>query len=148
VVITNGTHTHRTTVKEGFRRLAAHRGQIWFKLDAGTDADLSRIHQTPIKLQAQLDRLALAAEACPTWIQTAWVGWDGEPPSEAMTAAYVDALQHALDRGIALEGVLLYGLARPSHQSVAGRLHRLPEATLNALAQRIEALGLPCKVSP
>jgi hypothetical protein len=50
--------------------------------------------------------------------------------------------------GIALRGVLLYGVARQSFQPEASRLAPLPPETLDAFAQRIRALGLEVKVTP
>jgi hypothetical protein len=50
--------------------------------------------------------------------------------------------------GVPLLGVLLYGLARPSHQPEAPRLARLPEEWLEALAAQVRALGLECRVFP
>jgi hypothetical protein len=44
--------------------------------------------------------------------------------------------------------VLLYGLARQSHQPEADRLSRLPAAWLDAFADRIRALNLEVKVTP
>jgi hypothetical protein len=44
--------------------------------------------------------------------------------------------------------VHLYGLARPSLQPEAPRLQRLPADWLEALAQRLRALGLTVHVSP
>jgi hypothetical protein len=46
-----------------------------------------------------------------------------------------------------VRGVLLYGLARPSHQPEAPELAALPRASLEAFARRIEAAGLPVRVS-
>jgi len=41
----------------------------------------------------------------------------------------------------------LYGLARPSMQPEAGRLGAAPEWWMRQLQARIEALGLPVKLS-
>jgi hypothetical protein len=48
---------------------------------------------------------------------------------------------------IPVQGVLLYGLARPSMQPQASRLSALPAEWLNAFAHKIRAAGLPVKVS-
>jgi hypothetical protein len=47
-----------------------------------------------------------------------------------------------------LQGVLLYGLARPSFQPEAKRLSALPFAWLDAFAEKIRPLGLEVKVTP
>ena len=49
---------------------------------------------------------------------------------------------------MAPRGVLLYGLARPSHQPEAPNLSRLPVEWLEAFATRLRALGLETQVFP
>jgi hypothetical protein len=49
--------------------------------------------------------------------------------------------------GLALEGVLLYGLARPSLQPEAARLSALPGDWLNAFGDRIRELGMAAQVN-
>ena len=46
-----------------------------------------------------------------------------------------------------MQGVLLYGLARPSMQPQARRLSALPADWLKAFADSVRAAGLPVKVS-
>jgi len=46
-----------------------------------------------------------------------------------------------------VQGVLLYGLARPSMQPQARRLAPLPAEWLNDFAEKIRAAGLPVKVT-
>ena len=57
-----------------------------------------------------------------------------------------DQLKLLAADGIILEGVLLYGLARPSLQPEAARLSALPKAWLLALGEKIEALGFAVRV--
>jgi hypothetical protein len=75
--------------------------------------------------------------------------FDGPTLAGEEERAYSELLNAARDRGAALRGVLLYGLARPSHQSEAPRLRALPAAELEALGQRIaRATGLVVQTSP
>ena len=53
-----------------------------------------------------------------------------------------------VEAGTPLQGVHLYGLARPSLQPEAERLERLPAGWLEAFAGRVRDLGLPAEVSP
>jgi hypothetical protein len=85
---------------------------------------------------------------CPTWLQTCVFAFDGAPPSDVEQEAYRNLLRERLDAGVKLQGVLLYGLARQSHQPEAARLAPLPEAWLETYAQSIRVLGLTVKVSP
>jgi hypothetical protein len=92
-------------------------------------------------------RLQLAAKHGPTWIQTCMFAIDGVLPSEEELVAYLDFLQLQLQAGVKLEGVLLYGLARPSMQPEAPRLSAAPADWMQKLAQRITGLGLEVKLS-
>ena len=148
VLITNGSLMQRSGVQRGVRKLASLNGEVWFKLDRATDAGMRKINNTRSAIIRVRANLAAAARLCPTWIQTCLFAVDGAGPDEAEQEAYVDFLRKCMADRIALEGVLLYGLARRSFQPEAPRLARLPPERLEAYAQRIRALGLAVKVTP
>ncbi|MDE1981088.1 MAG: radical SAM protein [Betaproteobacteria bacterium] len=148
VVITNGSFALQPDVQRAFRAMADAGGEIWFKADRGRAQDILRINQVNLGPELLLKRLAATAEACPTWIQTCMTAWDGAVPDEAEKSAYLNLLQLALKRGIPIRGVLLYSLARPSHQPEAARIAAVPPDWLEALGNRIRALGLEVKVTP
>ena len=148
VLITNGSLADRPRVQDGLGKMAALNGEVWFKFDSATAAGMRAINQTRIAPEKQLERLASAARLCPTWLQTCVFARDGAPPSEAEQAAYLDAVTRIHRGQIPVQGVLLYGLARPSMQPQADRLSALPAAWLEAFAGKIRAAGLPVKVSP
>ncbi len=147
ILITNGTLTHRPEVERGISRMAEMGGQVWFKLDSATQEGASRVNSSTASVAERLDRLARVSRICPTWIQTCLFARDGEAPSRAERDAYLAAVSKLLADGAPLEGVLLYGLARPSMQPEAPSLSRLDEAWLAAFAEEIRELGLPVKVS-
>ena len=148
VLITNGSLADHARVRQGIARLAAFGGEVWFKLDAATAAGLRAINQTRTAPEKHLARLRSVAALAPTWVQTCVFAYDGQPPAEAEQQAYLDALAQLLRDGVPLQGVLLYGLARPSLQPQAPHLSALPAAWLEVYAERIRALGLSAKVTP
>ncbi|TCJ16336.1 radical SAM protein [Parasulfuritortus cantonensis] len=148
VLISNGSLMHRPAVQAGLRRLAELGGEVWFKIDRASVEGLRAINHTDSTPARVLRNLGHCASACPTWIQTCVFSVDGEPPAETELAAYLDLLGQALADGLALRGVMLYGLARPSTQPEAPRLGRLPEDWLTRLAGRLAALGLPVRLFP
>jgi wyosine [tRNA(Phe)-imidazoG37] synthetase (radical SAM superfamily) len=148
VLITNGSLVDRPRVQDGIRKMAALNGEVWFKFDSATAAGMRSINQTRIAPEKQFERLASAAALCSTWLQTCVFALDGKPPSEVEQDAYLAAVTRIRQLQIPVQGVLLYGLARPSLQPQAGRLSALPAAWLEAFAERIRATGLPVKVSP
>lgn len=147
VVITNGSHTHEEKVASTLRKLASANGEVWFKLDRGTREDIYRINRIYLDPELILKRLAAAAAACPTWVQTCMVAWDGAPPTEAEVDAWLELLERALAAGTRLEGVLLYSLGRPSMQPDAVRIAQLSMDWLEALGERIRALGLKVRIT-
>jgi wyosine [tRNA(Phe)-imidazoG37] synthetase (radical SAM superfamily) len=147
VLITNGSLAHKPPVLAALGALAGLGGEVWFKLDRATDEGLRRVNSCSVPAASHVDKLRRCARACPTWVQTCWFRWDGEPPSEAEQEAYFECLAGLVREGVPLSGVHLYTLARPSHQPEAPRLAALDAAWLEARAARIAALGLTVKVS-
>lgn len=146
VLITNGSQMDKAAVRSGVRALAAMGGEVWFKLDRATADGLRHVNGSRTNPEHHYRRLKACAQLCPTWVQTCVFALDGEPPAETEVCAYLELLTRARSEGVPLRGVLLYGLARPSLQPEAARLSRLPEDWLQALARRIEALGLTARV--
>lgn len=145
-LITNGSLVHRPGVQEGLAHLASIGGEAWFKLDRGDAAGMLEVNKTRMSEAQVLARLRQCAGIVPTWVQTCWFGWDGQAPGAQVEAAYLDLLLRAAD---VLQGVHLYGLARPSYQPEAGRLTRLGDAEMEAWGERIRnRTGLRVLVSP
>jgi wyosine [tRNA(Phe)-imidazoG37] synthetase (radical SAM superfamily) len=145
VLITNGSLVGRDDVGAALERLAELGGEVWFKLDAATDAGLRAVSSTAVRAGRHLERLRKVAALCPTRVQTCVFARGGEPSIDA--DAWVDALRTLVDEGVPLRGLLLYGLARPSLQPEAPELTALPAEWLEALAARV-APFLPVEVSP
>lgn len=147
VLITNGSLVHKEHVRRALAALATTRGVVWFKIDSATQAGQQRVNSIALGPQRTRDNVALAARLCPTWIQTMMLAIDGAPPSDTERAAYLDFLRALVRARVPVHGVLLYGLARPSHQPEAPRLSALPREWMEALARAIEAAGLPVRLS-
>ena len=147
VLITNGSLAHRSYVQDGLRKISALNGEIWFKFDRATRAGLLLANDTETDPERHYQRLKSVASLCPTWMQTCMFALDGKPPEAAEIDAWLALLARARSENLPLRGVLLYGLARPSLQAEAPRLGRLPEAWMQALAERVEALGWAVRIS-
>jgi wyosine [tRNA(Phe)-imidazoG37] synthetase (radical SAM superfamily) len=143
-LITNGSLLDKAYVQQALRHLSRMHGEVWFKFDAATKESIARINDVTLNPLSHLQRLLNCAELCPTYVQTCVFALDGKAPSEEEKAAYVALIAEA--RSV-IQGVHLYGIARPSMQAEANRLQRLPEAWLTQFAAQIEALGIHVKVS-
>lgn len=147
VLITNGSFTHRASVLRGISSMAPLGGEVWFKLDSATQEGMWRVNQTKSTPAKVLDRLTRVARVCPTWIQTCMFAFDGSPPAETEIAAYLQFLDTALQREIPLQGVLLYGVARPSLQPEAEHITPLSKEWMERFAEQIKNKGLHVNLS-
>lgn len=145
-LITNGSLVGHAPVQEGLRRLARLGGEVWFKVDAGTEEKIRLINGVSLSPHALARNLRRCSELCPTWVQTCMFALDGQEPTSGDIEAYLGVLRECGPER--LLGVHLYSLARPPMQPEAGRLSRLDEAALERIARRIRKLGLAVTVSP
>ena len=144
-LITNGSLMDKAHVLESMKHLANINGEVWFKVDAGTSEGIAKINDVNMSITSVIKRLKACAENCPTFFQTCMVKIDGQSPSEEEIDAYITLLSQVKDH---IQGVHLYGLARPSMQAEAPRLGRLSPEWLEGVASQIRALDLACFVSP
>lgn len=148
VLITNGSMMHHTTVQKGLMKMKKLNGEVWFKLDSATTAGMRRVNGIRRTPEKTLQDLRISVSLCPTWLQTCLFALDGKPPSLTERTAYLNFVGELKRNKVAVEGVLLYGLARPSMQPEAPRLASLPKEWLEEFARAIRLSGLQVMVSP
>ncbi len=131
VLITNASMFHRPHVERGLALLDANQGEIWAKLEAGTDAYYHLIERTQIPFRQILDNIAAAARVRPLVIQALFMRVHGEPPPPAELEAFCDRLNEITSSGGALKLVQIYTVARrPAEEFVAP----LSNAEVDAIA--------------
>ena len=81
VLITNASMLHRPHVRRGLAVLDANQGEIWAKLEAGTEAYYQLVDRTPIPFEKILDNITAAACVRPLVIQALFMRIHDEPPS-------------------------------------------------------------------
>ena len=69
VLITNASMFHRPHVERGLEILDRNNGEIWAKLEAGTEAYYQLVDRTPIPFRQILDNITAAARVRPIVIQ-------------------------------------------------------------------------------
>jgi len=145
-LITNGSMLHRPGVQEGIRVLGELGGEVWFKVDRASAAEVAAINGVPLEAEKVRRNLTQCAGLAPTWVQTCWFALDGQAPDAAARDAYCALLEPL---AASLAGVHLYGLARPSLQPAAPRLTRLAANELETFAAEIrKKTGIRVVVSP
>ncbi|WP_005032378.1 radical SAM protein [Holophaga foetida] len=144
VLITNATCLQDPEVVEGIDLLMAHGGEIWAKLDAGTEASYRTFNRSAVPFARVLENLSFAVSRWPVFIQTLFQEWQGRGPSEEELATYVERIRE-LRSGGRLQGLQVYTVARPTPE-LASR--PLGAATMDALAERLRSdlPGLPVEI--
>lgn len=147
ILITNGSLASRPRVQSGLRAMSTMGGEVWFKFDRATRSGFHQVNDTACDPERHYQRLKKVASLCPTWVQTCLFALDGQAPAGDEMNAWLALLERSISEQVPLRGVLLYGLARPSMQAEGPRLSALPAEWMQALADRVRALGLEVRLS-
>ena len=136
VLITNASMFHRPAVERGLETLDAHNGEIWAKLEAGTEEYYRRIERTVVPFGRVLENIAAAARRWPVVIQSLFMRVEGEAPPEAEIDAFCDRLCEITTSGGQLQLVQVYTVARPPAESF---VTALDDRELQEIASRVQA---------
>lgn len=146
VLISDAAGLDKADVKRGLELMDAHEGEVWGKLDAGTEEFFKAVNRTNVKFQRILDNLLATAKARAIIIQSLFLKVHGELMSAAELEAYCDRLNELTAGGGQIREVHLYTVARPTPEAFATRLERA-ELELMAVTVR-ERTGLTVAVFP
>jgi len=115
-------------------------GEVWFKLDAGSDAEMLAINGSHLPLALHLQRLKTCCSLCQTWVQTAILHRHTRQKTvtSPVLSGYLQALRPLQQQ---IKGILLYNITRPSQQDTAGLIQAVPEQLLQDYAEQIRAQG-------
>jgi wyosine [tRNA(Phe)-imidazoG37] synthetase (radical SAM superfamily) len=122
VLITNASMLHLPRVRRGLAVLDANGGEIWGKLDAGTEDYYRQVNRSAADWRRILDNLREAAQARPIVIQSLFMRIHGAPPPAAEIAAYADRLAEILAAGGRIKLVQVYTIAREPSEAWASAL--------------------------
>lgn len=113
VLITNATMFHRPPVVRGLAILDDNNGEVWAKLDAGTEPYYKLVDRTVIPFQRVLDNILAASKLRPLVLQSLFMRVNGESPSPDEIAAYVQRINDIRAGGGQIKLVQVYTVARP-----------------------------------
>jgi len=134
VLITDACYLTRAEVKRGLAIMDANNGEIWAKLDAGTQAYYERVNRPNYPLTHVMENITAVARERPIRIQALFMAIDGEPTPEAEITAFNARLKELVDAGGAVMEVQVYTVAR---QTAEAYVTPLTDATLRAIAERV-----------
>ena len=144
VLITNASMFHRPAVERGLETLDAHNGEIWAKLEAGTEEYFRLIERTVVPFERVLENIAAAARRWPLVIQGLFMRVEGAAPPESEIEAFCDRLCEITSAGGQLKLVQVYTVARPPAESIVTALE---DRELQEIALRVRSrCGLATEV--
>jgi wyosine [tRNA(Phe)-imidazoG37] synthetase (radical SAM superfamily) len=147
VLISNATLLDRPAVRAGIDALLGEngkgRGEVWAKLDAGTEAWYQRVNVSRVSLDRIEANLVSLGKDHPFKVQSFFCEAGGKGWDEAEAAAWLDRLARVRASGARLLEVQLYTLARRPAEAF---VKPVTAAFLDAMRARVEALGIPAKV--
>jgi len=111
VLITNASMFHRPSVREALAVLDANNGEIWAKLEAGTEHYYQQVDRTTIPFQRILDNIT-ASLIRPIVIQALFLRMHDLPPPAEELAAFCDRLNEIIAAGGQIKLVQVYTVAR------------------------------------
>ncbi|MFQ5489781.1 MAG: radical SAM protein [Phycisphaerae bacterium] len=134
VLITDACYLTRPEVERGLAILAANQGEVWAKLDAGTESYFRQVNRPNVSLTELMDNITAAARNYPLCIQSMWMGIDGQDPARAEVEAFAARLNQIIAAGGRIKEVQIYTLARTPGSASTEVLTALSVETLRQMA--------------
>ncbi len=144
LLITDAAYLNKPAVREALVEMDANNGEIWAKLDAGTEAYFRRINRPNVSLQTVLDNILVTARVRPIVIQSLWMNVEGQPPPLTEIDAFGQRLADMIANGARFKLIQIYTIARPPAESFVSPLNA---KQLKAIAKQIEnQLDVPIEI--
>ncbi len=122
VLITDAAGLDKENVKQGLKLMDAHNGEIWGKLDAGTEDYYKLVNRSHIKFERILSNLKETAKERPIIIQSLFLKVHGEAMNDEELQAYCNRIINITEEGGQIKEVHLYTVARPTPEPYATKL--------------------------
>jgi wyosine [tRNA(Phe)-imidazoG37] synthetase (radical SAM superfamily) len=140
-LITNASMFHRPHVERGLEILGANQGEIWAKLEAGTEEYFHLVDRTSIPFQRILENITQAAQVRPLVIQALFMRISGEPPPESELEAFCDRLNEITAASGKIQLVQIYTVARRPAESYVSPLSDAEVDAITALVRQRTGLS-------
>jgi wyosine [tRNA(Phe)-imidazoG37] synthetase (radical SAM superfamily) len=134
VLITNAAFLHKPSVRSALARLDQNNGEIWAKLDAGSEERFRIVNRSKEPFQKILDNILDASRLRPLVIQSLWFRICNTAPPDMEIEAYCRRLNAILLQKGNLSRIQLYTVARtPAETTVSP----LSQDELNLIAEAV-----------
>lgn len=134
VLITDALTLHRAPTRAAIDRLMAHHGEVWAKLDAGTEEYFKLVDRGHVPLSRQVQNIRDLGKVYPLVVQSMFLRLHGEPTPASEVDAYVARIRELVSAGTQISRIDVYTVARPTTEAWASPL---TDAELDAIAGRV-----------
>jgi wyosine [tRNA(Phe)-imidazoG37] synthetase (radical SAM superfamily) len=124
VLLTNAAYLNKPSVQTALQVLDANNGEIWAKLDAGTEEYFNRVNRPGVSLDRILNNILGAACRRPLVIQSLWFRIYGNAPPEDEIEAYCGRLNNLISAGAQIKKIQIHTIARDPAENHASPLSR------------------------
>jgi wyosine [tRNA(Phe)-imidazoG37] synthetase (radical SAM superfamily) len=143
-LLTNASYLDKTSVRAALALMDDNNGEIWAKLDAGTDLYYRKVNRSAVLFDQILENILGAAQLRPLVIQSLWFRICGVPPPPGEIDAYCCRLDNLISAGGQIKGVQLYTIARDPAEAYASplsndELDRIALTVRNRVAVPVES---------
>lgn len=139
ILISNGSEIERADIQSALSLLNANNGEVWFKIDRGSGAEIERVNQVSLSLESITKRLNLCCNLCKTLIQTCLFRTNNLDPTAKDICDYVEFILHFKDK---IAGVLLYSTARNPMLPEGGNISQVNLDFLANVAKQLADRGI------
>jgi len=134
VLITNATRLSRPHVEAAIRTLDANHGEVWAKLDDGTEAYYKRIDRSAVSFKTILDNILTCGKRRPIVIQSMFAQLHDSPIPDKEFEAYTQRIAELIERGCQIKAVQLYTVAR---QPLEPYVTAISDEALSRMAEQL-----------
>ncbi len=146
VLITNASGLNRPKVQDALDILYQNNGEVWAKLDAGSDAFYRKVSRTHIPFGDIVRNLIVTAQRHPIVIQSCFNRINNQPPQGDEIERYCHLLKRLTESGGQIRLVQIYTVARPPAED---GVTPLSGEELNFIAGKVrEIASLPSETYP
>jgi len=146
VLITNASGLNRPKVQDALDILYQNNGEVWAKLDAGSDVFYRKVSRTHVPFGDIVRNLIATAQRHPIIIQSCFNRINNQPPQGDEIERYCHLLKRMTESGGRIRLVQIYTVARPPAEDGVAPLS---EDELNIIARKVrEISSLPSEVYP
>ncbi len=122
VLITNATCLNDPKLQDAFHFLMNNNGEVWAKLDSGTEEHYRQMNRTTVPFELILSNITDFSKKYSLVIQTMFLNIGGFPPSSQEIDAWISRIDSILSSGGGLKEIQIYTLARPAADNTISAL--------------------------